>query len=263
MTWTRARAPLAIAGKLALAYLLLSTFWADHAGLVAPPGPLWLVAHRVLGPPLYWRDYVFVSVVGGVLLPLVLTRWIGPRTLDALGVRAPRRSALLLAALVFAGAAPLMLAMALTPEFRAGVHEALGRSAWFAVAVPVGSGAEHFFFHGVLLAWLHPSGAFPPARELLRPFVWPGKRLATGRSAGIREAIASLAIPRSCLAPCLLSAPLFVAIHVGKPDAELWLSLPAGIVFAWLAYRTNGFAVPWIVHMSLPATAALAVLVTS
>ena len=133
----------------------------------------------------------------------------------------------------------------------------MGRSAWFALAVPIGGLTEHFFFPGVLLAWLHPSGAFPDADVLARRLVWPGRLLENGERAGTRAALASLAIPRSCIAPCLLSAPLFWAVHVGKPDAELWLSLPAGAFFAWLAYRTNGFVVPLLVHLAIPTAAVL------
>jgi hypothetical protein len=257
------RAARAIAAKCALAYLLLSTFWADEVGVEPVRGALWDAAHGALGAPDYWRDYVLVSVVGGVLLPLVLTRTIGPRTLDALGVRAPSRAALAVLAALYVALLPLVGVMSLHPAFRAGLDEALHRSRWFALAVPVGMGAEHFFFHGVLLAWLHPSGAFPPASELDRPLIWPGERLEDGTRASVAASIASLAIPRSCLVPCLLSGPLFWAIHVGKPDPELWLSLPAGVIFAWLAYRTNGFVVPLVLHASLPATAALIALATS
>jgi hypothetical protein len=210
-----------------------------------------------LGSGAYWRDYVVVSVLGAVVLPLLVTRSLGPITFDALGIRRPR-SSLALLAVSYLAALPLALAMAMHPAFRAGVGDALARSWWFGIAVPVGTAAEHFFFHGVLLAWLHPSGAFPSSDELSAPFVWPGLRLEN-----VRASIASLAIPRSCVVPCLLSAPLFFAIHVGKPDAELWLSLPAGVVFAWLAYRTNGFVVPLVLHLSVPATAALLALALS
>ncbi len=285
----RVRVWLEVGGRFVLAYVLLTTFWASSpmaetalsilggprtgawlsasallgwVGLDPLVGALWALARWALGPGDYWRDYVFVSVVGAMLVPLVLARAIGPDTLDALGLRRPGRPALGLALTALLVSLPLSAAIALHPEFRLGVAEALGRSPWFLVAVPVGGAAEHFFFHGVLLAWLHPSGAFPPAHELVRPFVWPGKLQEGGVRAGVAASLASLAVPRSCLAPCLLSVPLFWAIHVGKPDAELWLSLPAGGIFAWLAYRTNGFVVPLLVHLSVPLAAALLVLAT-
>jgi hypothetical protein len=71
--------------------------------------------------------------------------------------------------------------------------------------------------------------------------------------------IVSLRIPRSCLGPCLLSAPLFFAIHAGTSDGELWLAGPAGVLFAWLAYRTGGPTLPALLHLSVSVVAALVV----
>lgn len=199
------------------------------------------------------RAYALASLVGAVVLPLGLTLLLGPRSMRALGLRRPNREILTLIGAALLALVPLSLAMSLHPTFQSALEARLSGSAWFFFAAIVGTAAEHFFFHGVLLAWLHPSGRFPESPLLGAPLMWPGRRLdgsIDGRRASLADALRSLAIPADCLWPCLLSGPLFFLIHVGKPDAELWLSALAGPILAWLAYRTNGLLAPLIIHLA-------------
>lgn len=203
-------------------------------------------------------SYALGSVLGGVLVPLACLALIGPRRASDIGLRAPSRGLLPILGVALTALAPLSLVMALHPAFRAELDARLSGSPTFLLAVLFGGLAEHFFFHGVLLAWLHPSGRFPDDPMLSAPIVLPFARLGD-RRATLRDALASLRIPRSCVLPCLLSAPLFFAIHIGKPSPELWLSVLAGPVLAWLAYRTNGLVAPLVVHLAASLGAALLV----
>lgn len=282
-----------VAGRFLLAYVLLATFWAggalpsaagsastlDLSWLDAPslfgaladlthvdvlrhwPGALMRLTNALLGPDddgRFHRSYALASLVGAILVPLALSALLGARSAADVGLRRPSAAATPILGLAIAAALPLSLGMAFTPVFRAGLAARLEGSPWYLLAVVVGGGGEHVFFHGVLLAWLHPTGRFPSSPRLGAPLVWPGKRTETGRATW-RDALRSLAIPRDCVLPCALSAPLFFAIHAGTTGSELVLSLPAGVVFAWLAYRTNGAAVPALVHLSVSLVAALVV----
>lgn len=202
--------------------------------------------------------YALASLLGAVLVPLALCAAMGMRRAEDLGLRRPPNELWPLLGLALLALTPIVLGLALHPAFTSALDARLNGSPYFAVAVVVGASAEHFFFHGVLLAWLHPTGRFVEVRA---PLLWPGRAVESGR-ANVRQALASLAIPRTALWPCLLSAPLFFAIHIGKPDEELWLSLIAGPVLAWLAFRTGGLIAPLVVHLSASLLAALIVLAT-
>lgn len=284
-----------IVARALLAYALLATFWAggalgevglgsarvDLGWLDAPslfgaladtlhfgplrawPGALFRLTDGLMGPDddgQFHRSYALASLIGAVLAPLALGWLFGARTPAALGLRRPSAAAWPILALACAASVPLSLAMAMTPTFQDALAARVAGSPYYLLAVAVGGGAEHVFFHGVLLAWLHPSGRFPDAPELAAPLLLPLLRRG-GRRTTLREALASLAIPRACIPACLLSAPLFFAIHAGASDGELLLSLPAGVIFAWLAYRTGGFALPGILHVGVSLVAALVVVV--
>jgi len=292
------RASLGVAARFVLAYLLLVGFWAGgamsptalswvdpegawSAWLGAPalfdalavatgidvitvwPGALFSFARAVL-PQMAdpeSRDhlvYALGSLLGGVALPLLFCAAFGMRRAVDLGLRRPPRELWPLLAIALFALTPIAIGLALHPAFTSALEERLDGPPTFALVVLVGAVAEHFFFHGVLLAWLHPSQRFV---DVSAELLWPGRPIEGGR-ANVRQALASLAIPRTALLPCLLSGPLFFAIHIGKPDEELWLSLLAGPVLAWLAFRTGGLIAPLVVHLCASLLAALIVLGT-
>jgi hypothetical protein len=290
------RASSGVAARFVLAYLLLVGFWAggamsptafawidprggfsewlgapaifggvaDGTGIEAIgawPGALFTLARAVLSSredPEGHLRYALGSLLGGIVIPLGLCAAFGMRHAGDVGLRRPPRDLWPLLLLALIALSPIALGLALHPAFTSGLDARLSGSPTFALAVVVGASAEHFFFHGVLLAWLHPSLRFVASNG---PLLWPGRAIDGGR-ANVRQALASLAIPRSTILPCLLSAPLFFAIHIGKPDEELWLSLLAGPVLAWLAFRTGGLIAPLVVHLSASLLAALIVLAT-
>jgi|GEM_PF-6376415 len=292
-------APLLVVLRFALAYVLLATFWGGGAlGMIAAPlGDGMVDASAFDAPSLFdalarasglgalrawpgllfrasdWlapveadggrhRSYALASLLGGVVVPLALARPLGARSLAELGLRRPGAAAWPILGVTVLASLPLALAMARAPVFRDALAMRLAGSPWYLVAVLAGGLAEHVFFHGVLLAWLHPSGRFPDAPALRAPLVLPGLRRPEGGRAGLGEALRSLAIPRDCIGPCLLSAPLFFAAHAQTTDAELWLSPAAGAGMAWLACRTGGWALPALAHLAVSLVAALAVLIS-
>lgn len=281
-----------IVARALVAYALLATFWAggalgevrlvhiDLGWLDAPsifgaladlvgfdalrgwPGSLFRLTDGLLGPDedgQFHRSYALASLIGAVLAPLALGWLFGARTPAALGLRRPSAAAWPILALACAASVPLSIGMAMTTTFQDALATRVAGSPYYLLAIVVGGGAEHVFFHGVLLAWLHPSGRFPQSPELAAPLVLPFRPRDGGRTT-LRDTIGSLRIPSHCLPACLLSAPLFFAIHAGASDGELLLSLPAGVIFAWLAYRTGGFALPGILHVGVSLVAAIVVL---
>ncbi len=73
-----------------------------------------------------------------------------------------------------------------------------------------------------------------------------------GRGEVIRSWIG---LPRSCVFAVLGSACLFALVHVGKNPHELILSVPGGVILAYLAYRTNSFLTPFVLHIATAGTA--------
>jgi hypothetical protein len=267
-------APLLVVLRFALAYVLLATFWGGGAlGMIAAPLGEGMVDASAFDAPSLCdalveadggrhRSYALASLLGGVVVPLALARPLGARSLAELGLRRPGAAAWPILGVTVLASLPLALAMARAPVFRDALAMRLAGSPWYLVAVLAGGLAEHVFFHGVLLAWLHPSGRFPDAPALRAPLVLPGLRRPEGGRAGLGEALRSLAIPRDCIGPCVLSAPLFFAAHAQTTDAELWLSPAAGAGMAWLACRTGGWALPALAHLAVSLVAALAVLIS-
>jgi hypothetical protein len=122
--------------------------------------------------------------------------------------------------------------------------------------------AEHFLFHGVLLALLRPGRRWPDA-----PPVAPveGKRglrvlrrigLAQppeGRS-GLSRIARWLGLADGCLWALTLQSVLFGLVHLGKAPAELLMSFPGGLALAYVAYRCNSFLVPMLLHAATAMT---------
>jgi membrane protease YdiL (CAAX protease family) len=122
---------------------------------------------------------------------------------------------------------------------------------------------EHFFFHGVLLAACRTGGRWPapaPVRANAatlrgRALQWIGLCQPGDGTRGLRRLVRWIGLPEGCIPAILTSALLFAAIHLGKDPRELILSLPGGIALAYLAYRTNSWLIPFLLHSATAATA--------
>jgi len=130
--------------------------------------------------------------------------------------------------------------------------------------------AEHFFFHGVLLAAFRRDRRWPGATALTpvtgtgwrRWMQWVGlaqpiDHHAVGRLERVRQ---WLGLPRGCAVAMVGSAALFGFIHVGKDVRELLLSFPGGLASAYLAYRSNSWLTPLALHLATAGTAFLMLL---
>jgi hypothetical protein len=69
-----------------------------------------------------------------------------------------------------------------------------------------------------------------------------------------------LGLPGGCVPAIVASAVLFSLVHVGKDARELLLSLPGGVALGYLAYRTNTWLTPFVLHLATAGTACLMML---
>ena len=51
------------------------------------------------------------------------------------------------------------------------------------------------------------------------------------------------------------SATLFGVVHIGKDPREMLLSVPGGLALAYVAYRSNSWLIPYILHLATAGTA--------
>lgn len=129
---------------------------------------------------------------------------------------------------------------------------------------------EHFFFHGIVLAAARPGGRWPAApavhrtvaRGPTRSLQWLGLAQPTEGAVGLKRIVRWIGLPEYCVLAVIASGVLFGAIHLGKDPRELLLSVPGGVALAYVAYRTNGWLIPFALHLMTAGTAFLMVLMT-
>ncbi len=207
---------------------------------------------------------VYLVVIAGLVPWLTLAVLRRGRPYD-LGCRRPNRIAWRVTLVGYLIALPLMVWMARGAGFashylphldRAG----LGPYLLFYLANLV---SEHFLFHGVMLSvfrtqWRWP--ASPPIAanatgRLNRSLQWLGlAQPVSGQR--LRHRVTQWAgLPDGCGVAIIASGLLFGLVHAGKDPRELLLSVPGGIVSAYLAYRTNSWLTPFVLHLATAGTA--------
>jgi hypothetical protein len=132
----------------------------------------------------------------------------------------------------------------------------------------VNMGTEHFFFHGVLLAAFRSDRRWPsaptakPIGEERGWLQWLGMaQTVHDQSAGPFGKLRQwLGLPTGCGFAIVGSAILFGFIHLGKDVRELILSIPGGAALGILAYRTNSWLTPLVLHLATAGTAFLIIL---
>lgn len=212
------------------------------------------------------RSGVYLVLVAGVL-PWLLAAFAGRGRPYALGFRRPNRLAWRLILIAYLLAIPPIWWMTAAPQFpRYYLHE-LERAGVVAFLLYyfVNMLTEHFFFHGVILALCRPGGRWPTrppliedARSGMRRWLqWLGFAQPTTGAQGIRRLSVWLGLEESCWIAILTSALLFALVHVGKNSRELLLSLPGAVAQGFLAYRTNSWLTPWLLHLGTAGTAML------
>ena len=235
-----------------------------HAGLRAGLGMLGAASASA-----ELRGGAYIIVVSVVIPWLILTLARRGRPVDV-GFRRPNRVGWRVVVIGFALALPLLLWMVQGPRFPAYYLPRLDRAGtWvFILYYVVNMSGEHFFFHGVLLAACRGGHRWPAPAPIAtnapsgprRALQWLGLAQPIDGAHGVARVTRWIGLPGGCVPAVCTSGALFALIHVGKDPRELALSLPGGIVLAYVAYRTNSWLIPFVLHLAT-AGAACAMMV--
>ncbi len=207
---------------------------------------------------------MYLIVVSG-LIPLAAALLLLRTTPASLGCRAPNRTGWRLLILGYLLATPFLYFMAKGSGMQTYYLPTMKRAgvAAFLSYYTINMLTEHLLFHGVMLAAFRSSGRWPTTI--------PGKptQPATGCCTGIKNwlgigvnyrepgenvAAAWLGLPTGCGFAIIASAVLFALVHVGKDWREAALSFPGGLALAYIAYRGNSWATPFLLHAMTAGT---------
>jgi hypothetical protein len=210
------------------------------------------------------RWAIYFVLAAGVIpwVVLVLVRRGRPY---ALGFRLPNRIGWRIVVVGWLLAFPFQLWMIKGASFADYYRPQLERSgvpvflAYYAVVIL----AEHFYFHGFLLATCRSGGRWPgsatvapPAGGLhVRILRWIGLCQPVDGATGAARLTRWIGLQDHCILPILVSGLLFAAVHLGKDPRELALSLPGGIALGYVSYRTNTWLIPFLLHALNAGTA--------
>jgi len=217
-------------------------------------------------PALELRHGIYLLLTG-LVLPWVVAAILLRGNPADIGLRRPNRLGWRILAVSYVIALPLVVWMALSPKFGPYYLPQIARSgaAVFLTYHFFGMLAEHFLFHGVMLAAFRKGGRWPApppvdasARSASgRLLQWFGLAQPTDGAFGVRRVTRWIGLPDGCVVALLVSAALFGVIHIGKDPRELLMSFPGGIGLAYLAYRTNSWLIPFLLHLVTAGTACL------
>lgn len=217
------------------------------------------------------RSGIYLLLVAGVVPWLVLTLLRRGRPYD-LGLRCPNRLGWRFTVVGYLIALPFLVWMVRGTDFAGPYLRQLQRAGGVAFCLYyfVNMLTEHFLFHGALLAVFRvgqrwpapPPASFDGARGLPRVFQWLGFTQPPPGVYGMRRLVHRIGLPDGCLLAVLASAMLFGLVHLGKDPRELLLSLPGGVALGFLAYRTNTWLVPFVLHLATAGTACAMIVVT-
>ena len=205
-----------------------------------------------------------------VIVPWIVMAVLGRGRPSDIGFRRPNRFGWRLTALSYLISLPFLLWMAGGAKFATQYLSELKRAGAvpFLVYYLVNMAGEHFLLHGVILAACRAGRRWPVTGPTL-PVTARGVRAFLQRL-GLAQPTEDAKLPRrltrwiglrdGCVPPILASATLFGLVHVGKDPRELLLSLPGGLALAYLAYRSNTWLIPFIIHTATAGTALLILL---
>lgn len=233
-----------------------------HAAEIAVGWVVGALGGKGVPPGAAW---VATSLVMGMILPWLFMALIGRGRPRDIGVRVPNRVGWRLMAVAYVVALPVLFVMARSPATRAWYRHALeGRTAvglmgtYLAVLV-----AEHFMFHGILLALLRRERRWPVVPEAAPVEGSTGQRVLrfiglaqpTGDEVGLARARRWLGIPEGCVGAMVFQAIVFAGCHANKAPVEALLSLPGGLALGYVAYRCNSVLCPLLLHIATGLTA--------
>ncbi len=217
------------------------------------------------------RSGIYLLFAAGIVPWLVLALLGRGRPHD-LGLRCPNRLGWRFTVVGYLIALPFLVWMVRGTDFAGPYLRQLQRAGGVAFCLYyfINMLAEHFFFHGALLAVFRvgqrwpapPPASFDGARGLQRVFQWLGFAQPPPGVHGMQRALRWIGLPDGCLLAVLASAMLFGLVHLGKDPRELLLSLPGGVALGYLSYRTNTWLVPFVLHLATAGTACAMIVVT-
>ena len=235
---------------------LVRGLYAVISGALSPIG--------ISSPSPELRGGVYLVLTAGIVPWLLLAAIRRGRPSD-LGIRRPNRIGWRMLVIGFLLAAPFQYWMVLSPAFSKYYGPHLARAGFFAFAASyvVNMLAEHFFFHGVLLSvcrvghrWPSPPPIATDAQSRWeRIGQWLGLAQPHEGSRGLARALRWIGLPAGCGAAMVTSATLFGAVHIGKDPREMLLSVPGGLALGYVAYRSNSWLIPYILHLATAGTA--------
>lgn len=207
---------------------------------------------------------IYFLLIAG-LIPALAARLAG-RTLYDLGWRWPNKLAVRYFIVALVVSAPFLIWMVKSPTIATPYLKQLHRMGFTAFAgfYLVNMFTEHLLLHGIVLGLARPDGRWPqpapaPAGSgRLGVFGWLGMAMPHERDSGSRWS-AWLGLAPGCLLPMFFSALLFGLVHLGKDSRELVLAFPGGLAQAYIAYRSNSWFTPFLIHLAT-ASAALAMM---
>lgn len=216
------------------------------------------------GPPLSNGIYLFLAV--GVL-PYLIASLSGRWRLSDLGLRVPNRLAWRTIGLGFVLSLPFLWWMTGGERF-AGPYLAELRRAGalaFCLYYLVNMLTEHFLIHGVVLGMCRRDGRWPVAPKVCedgasgfrRVLRWLGLAQPTEGAAGTVGVMRWMGLPAGCVPALVTSTLLFALVHWGKDSRELLLSAPGGLALAYIAFRTNSWLTPFLLHLITAGAACL------
>lgn len=115
---------------------------------------------------------------------------------------------------------------------------------------------EHFLLQGVVLALVRPGLRWPDRVDVIEDaeggwrsvLQWCGLCQPTGDARGLKRWTRWAGLPDGCVAALAVSTLLFALVHCGKDIREIFASIPGGLAMAYLAYRTNTWLTPVVIH---------------
>jgi len=215
------------------------------------------------------RSSVYLFFIAGVIPWLVLAFLGRGRPYD-LGFRRPNRYGWRIALVGYLISVPFLIWMVGGAGFATPYMSELERAgtAGFILYYFVNMLTEHFFLHGALLAAFRAGQRWPPpapvavdaTNTLARALQWVGLVQPTRGAGGVRRIMRWAGLPDGCLPAIVASAMLFGLVHIGKDPRELVLSLPGGVALGYIAYRTNTWLTPFVLHLATAGTVCLMIM---
>lgn len=202
---------------------------------------------------------LYLLLIAGAV-PVLFAFACGRKPRD-LGFRKPNRLAFRYFVVAVLVALPFLIWMVQSPTISRGYVRQLERLGMvaFGAYYLVNMFTEHLFLHGAVLGLVRRDGRWPEpvplssgGRGFTRLLRWLGMAQQPLRDSGLAG---WLGLAPGGFGPMMFSALLFGMVHMGKDVRELILSFPGGLAQGYLAYRSNSWWTPFLVHL---ATALIA-----